>query len=433
MAGVANGTSVPVITARRARAATAWRDLDGIVVVGAGQPISIPGGQDQTYPFRGHADYRWLTGRERPGGVVAFDPADGWVDFVAEVTESERVWEGIEPDDAAGTQPLAGCAAWIERRTSRKLAALGVPHEGVRGDLDLTRRAAELLLHARRPKDAGELALVRRAIAATAAGFAAARAATRPGVTERAVQIELEAAMFRAGADDVGYSTLVGSGPNSSVLHFAPSSRVICDDDLVLIDAGGAICGYTADVTRTFAASGRFTPERKDLFDVVLDAKGQAIEQCRIGAAWREVHTTAALALSEGLTSMGLVRGSAESFVEREAIALFFPHGIGHMVGLGVRDAGGRLPGVPVLGKCCGVSLRVDLPLAADYLMTVEPGLYFIGALLRDPARRERFADCLHWTKVDQLLAMGIGGVRIEDNVLVGSGAPEILTAAIPV
>ncbi len=400
-----------------------------MVLIGAGGPIGIPGGQDQTSPFRVHPDYRWLTGRDVAGGILAFDPHDGWADFVPEVTEPERVWEGRESIDEPGTRPLGEMYEWLEGRRNSRFAGLGVPPPGTTFDRDRSQRLGEWLLHARRVKDALELAILRRAVAATARGFEVAREMTRAGSTERLVQIELEAAMFRAGADDVGYGTLVGSGPNASVLHFSPSTREIRDGELVLVDAGGMIGGYTADVTRTFTAGER-RGQRSELYDVVLDAQVRAIEQCRAGVQWRSIHTSTATDLARGLVAMGVLRGSPETLVEREAIALFFPHGVGHMVGLGVRDAGGRLPGTQAGGKCCGVTLRVDLPLASGYLMTVEPGIYFIAALLRDPVRRERFADCVDWTVVDRLL--GIGGVRIEDNILITDGAPEVLTAAIP-
>jgi Xaa-Pro aminopeptidase len=131
-----------------------------------------------------------------------------------------------------------------------------------------------------------------------------------------------------------------------------------------------------------------------------------------------------------GLVAMGVMRGQPESLVEQEAHTLFFPHGLGHMVGLGVRDGSGVQPGRTKDPRPCLRTLRMDLPLAAGYVVTIEPGLYFIPALLNDPARRERFRECVNWPLVEQHL--GLGGVRIEDNILVTHGAPEVLTAAIP-
>lgn len=447
-----------LIERRRLRVAAAWKSEPAaleraVVLVGAGHPIGLPGGQDQTYDFRVHPDYRWLTGCDAPAGVLAYD-AEGeggssvghWVDFRAEVTEAERVWEGREPHEVPNTRLLSEFAEWLRARAGRPIVGLGVPPSGTASDangLERACRLGELLVHARRPKDAHEIELLRRAIAATARGFAVARdllagAEVGRGLTERLVQIELEAAMYRAGAEGVGYGTLVGSGQNAAVLHFAPSHRTIGPNELVLIDAGGMIGGYTADVTRTFITRptrGQVADERQALYDIVLQAQIRAIERCRPGLSWRDMHTRTAVDLAEGLVSMGVMKGRGESLAEREAIALFFPHGVGHMVGLGVRDAGGRRPGAasaatPAL-KCCGVSLRVDLPLEAGYLMTIEPGLYFIRALLDDPARRERFADCVDWTRVDHLLKEGIGGVRIEDNILIAESGPVNLTAAI--
>jgi Xaa-Pro aminopeptidase len=108
---------------------------------------------------------------------------------------------------------------------------------------------------------------------------------------------------------------------------------------------------------------------------------------------------------------------------------LFFPHGIGHMVGLGVRDAGGTAPGRPPSEDPRLSTLRADLPLLPGYVMTVEPGIYFIRALLEDPQRREAFATDVDWERVDRML--DFGGIRIEDDVLVTDGKPDVLTSAI--
>jgi Xaa-Pro aminopeptidase len=109
---------------------------------------------------------------------------------------------------------------------------------------------------------------------------------------------------------------------------------------------------------------------------------------------------------------------------------MFFPHGIGHMVGLGVRDAGGYLPGRKPSTRSGLANLRTDLPLEPRYAMTIEPGVYFIPALLDDPENRAKHGDAVAWDRVDAL--RGFGGIRIEDNVVVTDGAPEVVTAAVP-
>jgi Xaa-Pro aminopeptidase len=345
---------------------------------------------------------------------------------VPQLTESERYWEGRT--QRAGT-PIGGLAGWLEARRGRRIAGLGAPLRDVPTDAAATVRIREALTHARRPKDDHELGLIRRAAAATAAGYERLREVLRPGITERALQIELEAGFFRHGATRTGYGTIVGSGPNAAVLHFEPSARDVRDGEFVLVDAGAEIDRYTADVTRTYVAG---TPGgfQRDLHQVVLDAQQRAIARCVAGAEWKSIHLRTAVDLVAGLVSLGIMQGRPETLVEREAHVLFFPHGLGHMVGLGVRDASGLQPGRQPDARPSLRTLRMDLPLAPEYVVTVEPGLYFIPELLNASDRRERFRDCVNWTRVDQLA--GIGGVRIEDDVRVTDGAPEILTAGIP-
>ncbi len=410
----------PWIEARRARAAKAWNLEDEIVLIAAGRPLGKPGGLDQTYPYIPHPDYRWLTGARREGGILAFDPKEGWTHFEPVVDEIERVW-GLGPEPTG--QPLDELLPWLKERETRPIRRLGADEE------DDGRELREALWHARRAKDAGEIETFERAVAATAAAHEAARAAVQVGVSERAVKIELEAAAFRAGADAMGYATIVGSGPNSAVFHFEPGSRTVKEGEFVLVDAGAEIGGITADVTRTYHA-GSVGNNRSWMLDVVRHALRAATGACRLGTEWGDVHLVAAHRIAASLNEAGVFRCSPESAVESEAIALFFPHGIGHMVGLGVRDASGAAPGRSDDRRFGGVRVRMDLPLGENFLVTVEPGLYFIPALLKDHARRERFKNEINWAAVEPFL--GLGGVRLEDDVLVTTEGPRNLTESIP-
>jgi Xaa-Pro aminopeptidase len=417
------------LTERRARVATALNLGDAILLVGAGEPIPLPEGSDQTYPFRSHAEYYYLAAQECPGGMVAFDPRDGatgWVSFVPDVTEGERVWEGRAQLPGPSVSTLE---PWLTARRGRPIVMLGAPLRGVQADEGRTFQARERLKHARRPKDATEAALLRRTAVATAAGYGQLRENLRPGVTERALQIELETGFFRAGGDRPGYGSIVGLGANSAILHSTPSSRAAVAGDFLLVDAGAEIDRYMSDVTRTYVV-GKPSAFQRDLYQIVLAAEEHALARCVAGAEWRELHLAAAVEMTAGLVAMGVMRGAAESLVEQEAHTLFFPHGLGHMVGLGVRDGSGMEPGRTKSPRASLATLRMDLPLQPGYVVTVEPGLYFIPALLNDPPRRERFHDAVNWPLVE--LHLSLGGVRIEDNVLVTTGAPENLTAAIP-
>jgi Xaa-Pro aminopeptidase len=422
---VGEATSAAV-EARRRRVAEAWKPAEEVVLIGAGEPLPIPGGADQVYPFLSHSEYFYLTDHECAGAVLAFDPATGWTDFVPEVTEAERVWEGRT---AVEGEPLTGLAGWLAARRGRPLAMLGSPLAGVKPDPVRSEELRLALTHARRPKDELEIDRMRRAAAATAAGFAVAREMIRPGVAERQIQIELEAEFRRHGGDRTGFGTIVGTGSNSGVLHFTPTARALRAGDSVLIDAGAEVERYAGDVTRTYSV-GAATPFFRDLYQVVLAVEERAISRCVANAEFRDLHLAACRELAAGLVSLGILRGSPESLVDQDAHALFFPHGLGHMVGLGVRDASGYLPGRQRSHRPGLKNLRTDLPLLPGYGMTIEPGIYFIPALLNDAQRRERYREAVNWSRVDELL--DFGGIRIEDDVLVTAGAPEVLTAAIP-
>jgi Xaa-Pro aminopeptidase len=412
---------------RRRAVAERWDLDDEVVLVGAGERVHIPGRADRTYPFRAHSEYFYLTDRERPGGVLAFDPHEGWTDFVVPVTRDELLWEGAPEERQVGV-PVAGLGEWLAARRGRPVVCLGVPVAGVDSAPEAKLRAA--LNAVRRPKDQIELDRMRLAEQATSAGFAAVAALIEPGRSERDLQIELEAAFLRNGADAVAYDSIVGGGPNAAVLHFPPSQRKLQAGELVLIDAGGEVRGYVSDITRTYPVSGSFTPEQSELYALVLAANRAAIRRCRAGVEWRDVHRTAARVIAEGLARFGLLRGDPDDLVERQAVSLFFPHGVGHMVGLGVRDAGEVLPGREPPEEELP-QLRIDLPLETDFVVTVEPGIYFVPALLRDPELRARHRDAVDWDRAERML--GFGGIRIEDNVVVTDGEPEVLTADVPV
>jgi Xaa-Pro aminopeptidase len=429
--GIAAGDETEIgwqLERRRREVADRWGLRREVVVIGSGEPVPIPGRGDLTYPFRAHSEYFYLTDRERPGGVLAFDPETGWVDFVVPVSRAERLWEGAPADEQVGT-PITEFVAWLSARRERPIAGLGAPVSAVAPAAELTAEVRSALNYVRRPKDAVELERMRTAERATSAGFAALGDLLSPGRTEREVQIELEAEFLRHGADRLAYETIVAGGPNSAALHNAPTARPLSDGELVLIDAGGEFRGYASDVTRTYPVSGRLTPEQAAIHELVRSALQAATSRCTAGTEWREVHRTAALVIAAGLAEFGLLRGGPETLVESGAVSLFFPHGIGHMVGLGVRDASEILPG---RGPDSTVTpgLRTDLPLAPGHVVTVEPGIYFVPALLGESEARGRLRDEVDWDRADAML--GFGGIRIENNVLVTHDGYEVLTSDIP-
>jgi Xaa-Pro aminopeptidase len=325
--------------------------------------------------------------------------------------------------------PIAGLQDWLARRRDRPPACLGAPVPGTDADDDLTSELRRGLNRIRRRKDAVELERMRAAARATRAGFARLAALVEPGRTERELQIELEAEFYRGGAERTAYDSIVAGGPNAAVLHFPPTDRPLQEGELLLVDAGAEHRGYACDVTRTYPVGGAFSGAQAELHALVHAAQQTAIARCTPGTEYWDIHWTAARVIAEGLVGFGVLRGSVDELVERRTVSLFFPHGVGHMVGLGVRDAGEVLPGREARNDDFP-RLRIDLPLEPGHTVTVEPGIYFVPALLNDPELFERHRDGVDWQRAERML--GFGGIRLEENVLVTEDGPDVLTAGIP-
>lgn len=440
-------------TRRREAIARAWDLSQEAVLIPAGLPVAIEG-TDQSHDFHAHNEHAYLAGTRAPGSVLAFDPDDGWRLFAPTTSEDDRVWsgEGVSLEELRATsgidvaQASNELQAWIEQRRGRPLAVLG-NHDIERSperygltsgwatfeavtEPGLDARLSERVAEARRAKDAGEVAKMRAAVEASGRGHAAAQRLAVAGMSERQLQVEMEAEFFRAGAERTAYGSIVGSGANSAVLHFSPTARTLEEGDLVLIDAAAEWDGYAADITRVFPVGANFTPAQRDIYSLVLAVQESAIAKARPGVEFKQLHLEACRQVAQGLVDLGILRGSADDLVERDAHALFFPHGLGHMLGLATHDAGGCLAGRQASDRFGLKWLRADLPLEPGYVVTIEPGIYFIPALIDDGQRREAFADAVDWERVDRL--RDFGGIRIEDDVLITEMGADVLSAAIP-
>lgn len=412
-----------ILAKRREKVADALADhlKDGeVALFYCGDPIQKPGGLDQTYFFIPQPEYFWLTGFRKPRGIVSYSKNEGWTDFVQLPTVEERLWEGGE-DEVAG-RDISEFDAWLGSNRFSKVVPFGKTGTPVAPEIQ------EAVNRARRPKDSAEIDLIKRAASMAAAGYQRITNVVRPGISERAIQIEYEAEVLRAGAEKFPYDTIVGSGKNAAVLHAIPTAKKVSENELVLIDGGADLYDYCVDITRTFSSSAKFTTQQKAIYDLVLQAQLAAIEKCRPRVEWHDVHRTAARVLAQGLKDLGLLTCAPDVALESEAISVFLPHGVGHMVGLKVRDVGG-VAGRPVR-TCCGVRVRVDLPLEENFVMTVEPGLYFVQALLDRAETRTRFKDQIAWAEVEKW--RDVGGVRIEDDIQVTGSEPVNLTAEVP-
>ncbi len=446
--------------ARRAGLRTTWEaddDLgagleDAVVVVPGGLVLPVEG-SDQHYGFRAHDDHYYLSGTRAPGQVLVLDPEEGWTLFAFVASQEDRVWHGDSaPIEAQGeaygvdsVRPIAELGTWLGERAGRPAALLGSHDvleqpigydlhpghlEGLAFDADLIGRLQGRLTAARRIKDDVELDLMRAAAVCSHAGHHAGMTLARAGMTERALQVEIDAGFQRAGAERPAYGTIAATGSNAAVLHAHPGARPLAEGDMVLVDAGAEFDGYDSDVTRTWPVSATFTASQRAIYDIVLDVQRTAIAGLAPGVEYRDLHMQAARGVAAGLVDFGLLRGDVEGLVERDAHALFLPHGLGHLIGLATHDVGGYAEGRERSERPGLKFLRIDLPMEAGHVVTIEPGIYFVPALLQDAELRHKHHDDVNWELADSMLAWG--GIRIEDDVLVTESGSEVLTADIP-
>jgi len=250
-------------------------------------------------------------------------------------------------------------------------------------------------------KDDGEIAIMRRAGAISAAAHERAMRAARPGRSEYELEAELLYEFRRHGAQFPAYWPIVAGGTNACTLHYRDNSSRLADGELVLIDAGCELDGYASDLTRTFPVSGKFSGPQRDVYELVLAAQEAAMAAVRAGSRWDEPHQAAVTTLARGLVDLGLCSGTPEKVVETEDYKRFFMHRTGHWLGLDVHDAGEYK---------LGGEWR---PLQPGMTLTVEPGCYIRPA----ESVPQRFWNI---------------GVRIEDDVVVTHSGCEVLTEGAP-
>jgi Xaa-Pro aminopeptidase len=395
-------------------------------------PAGTPPVRSRTthYTFRPDSDFYYLTGFAEPEAVLLLLPGGEGphsVLFLRERDGRAEAWDGprlgVEAAPAALGVDQAHPITELATRLPGLLAGrttlcyplgdhpdtdalvLGlVGPGGNRRDATLaTVTHPRALLHPMRvTKDADELAWMRRAAEATAAGYRSALSRMRPGMSERAVRAAFEEAFYTHGAEGPAYEPIVASGERATVLHAPATDRLLGAGELVLLDVGAEVGFYACDVTRTVPVSGRFSPVQRAVYDVVLEAQAAAIAGMRPGEPIDAYHQRAQAVLTAGLVRLGVLAGDPQGLLAEGAQKPFTVHHTGHFLGLDTHDVGAYThDGAP-------------RPLEAGMVLTVEPGLYFpVGMPGLDPAL---------W---------GFG-VRIEDDVLITESGHEVLTAAIP-
>ena len=403
-------------------------------------------------PFRQDSTFLYFTGCTTPGAALLLTHAGSTL-FLPEPAPDDALWHGEVPslaDEAVRLGVDVAPLSELERATTPlvpRLCTLAVPDDAMTAlaarlcKTDLlygVRNGADALVDAvialRRRQGPDELHELRRAAHLTEQAHRAAMAATRPGRHERELAALFNAVLASQGATNA-YDPIVTV--RGEVLHQFHQLHRLQAGELLLLDGGAEVdTGYAADVTRTWPVSGRFSPRQRAAYEAVLAAQEAAIARVCPGVRYREVHLTAARVIAQFLVDERLIACSADAAVERGLHALFFPHGVGHLIGLDVHDLenfGDRAayaPGRTRSDQFGTAYLRLDLDLEPGMVVTIEPGFYVVPSIFRDPALMALHEDALN----RDVLATwaGFGGIRIEDDVLCTEGEPEVLTGGIP-
>jgi Xaa-Pro dipeptidase len=404
---------------------------------------------DRDLPFLQESFFQYLFGVKEPGFFGALEVATGRATlFMPHLPEAWAVWMGrIHPPEHFVEAYGVDAVRYVDdlkavlgslrpdvllllsgRNTDSARMAQPAQFDGKEDFLTDDKTLFPEIVECRVHKSADEIALLRWVNDISSAAHVAVMRHARPGLMEYQLESRfLHEVYDRGGCRFTAYNCICGCGPNSATLHYvAPHHRQLEDGDLFLNDSGAEYHGYASDITCTFPVNGRFSPEQRDVYQAVLAANRAVQATMRPGVPWPDMHRLAERVVAERLRDMGLLRGSVDELMARHVPALFMPHGLGHLMGLDVHDPGGYPEGVKRIDEPGIRSLRCGRALAAGMVITVEPGIYFIDALL-EPALQN--AELRPLLAPDALARFrGFGGVRIEDDVLVTGNGSENLT-----
>ncbi|MFZ0331144.1 MAG: Xaa-Pro aminopeptidase [Acinetobacter bohemicus] len=403
------------------------------IAIIATSPVAMRN-RDADYKFRADSSFFYLTGFAEPEAVAiieTFESIDEGYTYSLFCRERDRemeIWHGYragvdgavedyDADEAYAIDLLdeeiiekllnkqklfyrmgqqadfdARVAKWIAEANGESRKGTSAPAQVIQ----LDRILDEMRLH----KSPQEIELMQIASTISAQAHTRAMQAVKPGMMEYALEAELNYIFGQNGCVP-SYNSIVGGGENGCILHYVENDKVLKDGDLVLIDAACEYQLYASDITRTFPVNGKFSPEQKALYEVVLKAQLAAIDAVRIGNSYKEPHRIAVRILVQGLLDLGLMQGNIEQIIESESFHQFYMHGTGHWLGMDVHDVG---------------SYKIEGEWRAyeeGMTVTVEPGLYI--------APDDETVDA-KWRGI---------GIRIEDDVVVTKNGPRVLTAAV--
>ena len=398
----------------------------------------IPGAHDTRrsndthYRFRQDSDFFYLTGFEEPDALAVIKPESdkAYTLFVRPRDPEREIWDGRRAGVDGAVNDFGADEAFPTAEFASKLpdfldgAEVLYYRLGVDEELDNTivKEIARMRGWNRKPihppqtivdpativhemrvlKTPDEIEIMQRAADIAAEAHCEAMKAAKPGMQEYQLEALIEQVFRRHGASGPAYTSIVGAGPNATVLHYINNDGELHDGDLLLVDAGAEYKGYASDITRTFPINGRYTPVQREIYDLVLKAQMACVDMVRPGTTHDQLKQRSIEILTEGMVELGLLKGNPEEFIKEKKYEQFYMHGLGHMLGIDVHDVGRYYYG------------EESRALEPGVVMTVEPGIYIAPDTKDIP---EKY--------------LGIG-VRIEDDVLCTNNGPRVLTTKVP-
>jgi len=423
-------------------------DFPVILWSGSSSPRNFPA---NSYPFRASSHFLYFAGLPLHNAAIRLQAGKLEL-FIDDPHPSSALWHGETPKRAEIAEKIgADVARTMSELKHRGSGAASIPVQNYRTalvqsqvlqrqisspyDLEgLDLELAKAIVSLRLTHDAEALTELRKAAAVSVAAHKAGMAATRKAKLEAEVRAAMEKVIIAQNMT-TSYNSIVTV--HGEVLHNEQYHHPLQPGDLLLADVGAETeMGWAADITRTWPVSGKFSATQRDIYDIVLAAHDACIAKIRPGVEYREIHLLAATVIAEGLVDLGILQGDPQNLVEIDAYTLFFPHGIGHLLGLDVHDMEdlGDLAGYEGERKRSdrfGLSyLRLNRPLRPGMLVTIEPGFYQVPAILNDAQNRSKYQNVVNWERLSQFA--DVRGIRIEDDVLVTVDGSEVLTAALP-
>ncbi|MEG3909566.1 aminopeptidase P family protein [Microcoleus sp. w2-18bC1] len=404
-----------------------------------------------TYPFRASSHFLYFAGLPLENAAIRLESGKLEL-FLDDAPASSTLWHGEMPKRAAIAELIGADAAfpmaalksrstnaatiavqdsWTQLQQSQILdRPLAPPNSPTAIDLELTKAIVSLRLS----HDAASLVELRQAAAVTVEAHKAGMAATRNAQIEAGVRAAMESVIISKNMT-YAYPSIVTV--HGEVLHSEYYHNPLQTGNLLLADVGAETStGWAADVTRTWPVSGKFSPTQRAIYDVVLAAHDACIDKISPGVEYQDIHLLAARIMAEGLVDLGILRGNVEDLVEMDAHALFFVHGIGHLIGLDVHD-------MEDLGDLAGYEegrtrssrfglgfLRLNRVLHPGMLVSIEPGFYQVPAILNNPENRAKYEYFVNWEDLEKFA--DVRGIRIEDDILVINDGREVLTGKLP-